>query len=158
MCRSECQMIPVSSLQATPASRDELQRNWRQNFLILFKGYTAGVTGGWYNLSVIHGWSWANQSLCMSNARLGKAAGANKFHILQLHIVSIYSSLSLQSREGQVALLHIMTQGSRFLLCGGSFYLQGPPWNPLLYPHLLAALWVKKESMEDCKRNPMAWP
>lgn len=53
-------------------------------------------------------------------ARLGKAAKANKFHILQLYIISVCFSLVLQFKEVLVAFLHIMIQGSSFLSYDGS--------------------------------------
>ena len=47
-------------------SRDGLQRDWRQNFLILFKSSTGGVARGWYKLHVLHRWSWASHFVCVT--------------------------------------------------------------------------------------------
>lgn len=94
----------------------------------------------------------------MSYARLVIAAKANKFHILQFHIVSVYFSLIWQFKEEQVGLLHTMTLGIKFLSIWWLFHFWEPPWNLLLYPIHLTDLSVKKKNMEDHIGNWMAQP
>ena len=95
MSGSQSQMIPAPSLQLLQHEQDWLQRDWRQNFPILFKSSTGGVARRWYKLSVLRRWSWASHFVCVM---LGQVMLQKQTRLLTTsrHRCSLFSHITVQ--------------------------------------------------------------